>query len=616
VLNGLPGQQATADAYADKAIAIIKSGLNDYMSSAPIQSQQFLAQGDGKTATFTLTNADFDPSTLNVYLASVTTESVVRGATPFTQDPVDSYKTFLKVSNTPDGPANYVEGVDWQHNPDFPNEDIDWSLSHTEPSPGQTYDVTMTSAYGDSQANLGSDYTVSGDQISFAVPPSTGQPIFVEYIYGTHAADFSKLAFQQTSAGDGGFDSIYVDDAYSARYLRKHIAMGLDWLWGYQGLSDSLKTQATKLLERWFATPVYYNDSPSSNCEAGAYDSRVMIALALSNRDPNGPQLLSEIETYRNTFVKPILTAPTGSELGGFWAEGWNYGGLASENVLLAGQALATAGDAQEASGLGPAAEERHWASDVIGNLISSQPTPATVYDGGDGYNYPEPLPDDDLVNVLAAMADDPTARSDANYILQDRPDGSAPDYLSLILGNPSAPASFWSAAPLAYDAQGQGLVTARADWSYQSTWLSFQLGNPVQADHQTDSPGMLEVQRGGDALLINPQAWAEIQDESIRGGFSNSVVIDDNGDGAQRYRFNPGLWYGTPGVVMTAYEATSGFVYAAGDYTAAYSLPDDPGGGGSATQLTRDVVYLRPDFIVVHDRAGTVKDNYPKQLR
>jgi hypothetical protein len=27
-------------------------------------------------------------------------------------------------------------------------------------------------------------------------------------------------------------------------------------------------------------------------------------------------------------------------------------------------------------------------------------------------------------------------------------------------------------------------------------------------------------------------------------------------------------------------------------------------------------VVYLRPDFVVVHDRVGTVKDTYPKQLR
>jgi hypothetical protein len=620
VLKDLPGQQATADAYADKAIAIMKSGLNDYLR-VPTETQEFLARGDGTTATFTLPNADFDPNTLNVYLAPVTTEPVVRGDTPFTQDVVDSFMRFLKVSNTPDGPANYVEGVDWQHNSALPNEDIDWSLNHNEPNPGQSYYVTLTSSTNSVGQNLGSDYTVSGQTITFAVPPSAGQALFVEYLYGTHATDFSTLAYQQTSSGDGGFNSIFADTGYTSRYLGKHIAMGLDWLWDYPGLNASLKSQATNLLIQWtnyLSTSGYYNDAPSSNYEAGTYDSRVMTALALANRDPSGPQLVSQMESYRDQFIKPLLTAPapTGSEAGGFWAEGWNYGALATENVLLAAQALATAGDATETGGLGPAAEERHWASDVINTLISSQPTPSTVYDGGDGYAYPEPFPDDDLVTTLAATADDPTARGYANYILQDRPSGSTPNYLTLILGNPSAQAAFWSSAPLAHDAQGQGLVTARADWNYNSTWMAFQLGNLVQADHQTNAPGMLEVQRGGDALLINPQAWAEIQDPSIRGGYSNAVVLDDNGDGAQTYRFSTGSWYGTPGVFLTAYEATPGFVYAAGDYAAAYSAAGQDGNDGSATQLTRDVVYLRPDLIVVHDRAGTLKDSYPKQLR
>ena len=269
------------------------------------------------------------------------------------------------------------------------------------------------------------------------------------------------------------------------------------------------RPKASNLLVQWSdyasTNSFYFNDSPSSNYEAGAYFMRTMIALSLSDRSSVGPQLVAQVEAFRNDYIKPLLTAPTASEAGGFWAEGWNYGALATQNILVAGQGIATAGDAQEAPGLAPLAEESQWASDVITTLISSQPTPTTVYDGGDGYSYPEPFPDDDLITVLAAEANSATARSYANYILQDRSDGSTPDYLSLILGNPTAPASFWSAAPLAHLAQGQGLVTARADWSYQSTWLSFQLGNLVQADHQTDTPGMLEIQRRGRCTLDQP---------------------------------------------------------------------------------------------------------------
>jgi hypothetical protein len=76
------------------------------------------------------------------------------------------------------------------------------------------------------------------------------------------------------------------------------------------------------------------------------------------------------------------------------------------------------------------------------------------------------------------------------------------------------------------------------------------------------------------------------------------------------------GFWYGTPGVQMTNYEATASYVYAGGDYRAAYSTNTNPGGGGPATELTRQVVYLRPDEVIVHDRVGTLQASYAKILQ
>ena len=130
----------------------------------------------------------------------------------------------------------------------------------------------------------------------------------------------------------------------------------------------------------------------------------------------------------------------------------------------------------------------------------------------------------------------------------------------------------------------------------------------------------MIEILRGGDDLLVNANAESGVQPDQSQ--YANTVVINSNGDTdsdgepVQTYPFNMGQWYGTPGVSLTAFDASSGFVYTAGDYRAAYSTSNDPGGGGPATKLTRQVVYLRPDLVIVHDRVGTLKATYLKQLR
>jgi hypothetical protein len=599
---------ATAANYADKAIALMKSALFDYQKDGSI-TRQFLVRGNGTTKTFTLPNANLIPSSLQVYLAPVTTQAVVHG-TLNGQDSIGFYLTALKVSNTPDGNPDYLQGLDWFRNPNLSQDLIDWSLPGKEPSPGATYYVTSASGMTATPVNV----TLNGNTITFATAPTTNQAVYVEYVYGTHASNYSTLGYQMTSAGDGGFNSIFIDTTYTSRYLGKHLAMGLDWLWNYPGFSATLKSQVINMLIRWFnyvQTNSYQNNNPMSNYGAGSYDSRVMTALALLNRDPSGPTLLSQVLTWRQNYLIPALSPPaggSGSLSGGFYAEGWNYGPLATENLLLAGLALESAGQIPAATA------ERTWASQVIDSLISSQPTASTVYDGGDWYAFPSPFPSTTLFTVLAAAANDPVAQSYANYIIQSKPAQNS--FLSMLFVNPSAPASSWGSFPLQYYADGTGLVTARADWSYNSTWLAFQLGNLVGAGHESYSPGQLQIQRGADDLLVNANAVGGNQALSTKSSFSNLIAINDNGAGYQNYPWNMGVWYGSPGVFISNYEATANYVYVDGDYRAAYSKNTNPGGGGPATQLTRQVVYLRPDFIIVHDRAGTVLASFSKQLQ
>jgi hypothetical protein len=598
----------TASRYADKAIALMKSGLNDFQKSG-WEARQFLARGDGSTTTFTLPNADVVSSSFHVYTADVSTVTMTRSRGS-SQDTVSYYETYLKVSNTPDGAPNYVEGVDWSHNGNLANNLIDWSLPGSKPAPGATYYITLASSSTASTVSS-SQYTLSGSTLTFHTAPAAGKAIYVEYVYGTHAADGSTLAYQQTSGGDGGFNSVLIDDTYTSRYLGKDIAIGLDWLSGYVGLSPALQAQASALLVRWsdyVRDSGYYNNSPASNYGAGGYVSRVMTALALSDvGSSQGPRLLSEVVAYRNQHLLPLLQDPTDSLKGGFWAEGWSYGQLASENILEAGLALEEAGQVD-------ASPEREWANEAIVQLVSAQPGPGTVYDGGDWFAYPAAFPDNGLFDVLGAAASNPTTQAYANYIIQHNSGGNGHGYIDLLFRDPSAPAAFWSDLPLQYFATGTGLLTARSDWGSSPTWVSLFMGNPLNADHQIYTPGQLQIQRGNNGLLINANAVGENQTSALKSKYGNTIIVDDGGAGTQTYRSSMGYWYGDPGVVVNAYEAGSNYTYLSGNYAAAYSPSGHPGSGGPVSELNREMVYLNPNYVVVYDRVTTRQASFTKK--
>jgi hypothetical protein len=552
----------------------------------------------------------------------VTTQAVVRGDTANTQDEVDSYQTFLKVSKSPDSSADFTQGTDWLHNPDDANEDIDWSPAGKEPAPGSTYYVTKTSSVADGVFST-TDYVLSGNKITFNTAPGKNQAVFVEYIYGTHSADGSHLAYQQTSAGDGGFNSIFVDTGYTSRYLGKHLAMGLDWLDGYVGFSSALEQETAAMLVRWsdyIRDNGYYAGHPESNYETGAYDSRVMTALALSGRDAAGPRLINEVLAYRQANVLPVLQNATSSLNGGFWAEGWNYGALATENLLTAGLALQSAGL------IDTSAVEGKWASQAIEQLLTSR-AGNTVYDGGDWYTFPTPFPGSagttkELFYLLAAASSSSTDRAYANYVIQHDGGDQSQDFSDLLFRDPSASASSYSALPLQHFATGTGMLSARSDWSKNANVVDVQMGNLLNSDHESQSPGQLELTRGSDQLLFNTNAKFGPLDPTMQTRYSNTVVVDTHGDvdadgnPVQTYPFSTGDWYGSPGVVTKAYEATASHVYLYGDYHAAYSTPNNPGAGGPVSELTRQVVYLRPNYVIVYDRATSTKAKYTKQLR
>src|SRR5215475_11751992 len=107
----------TAAKYADKALALMRSALQDFQKFGEC-AQQYIARGNGSTKVFTLHNTNIVAGSLTVYKAPISVIPVTRASTTDKTDFVESYLTYIKVSNTSDGPTNYIEGTDWRHNGD------------------------------------------------------------------------------------------------------------------------------------------------------------------------------------------------------------------------------------------------------------------------------------------------------------------------------------------------------------------------------------------------------------------------------------------------------------------------------------------------------------------
>jgi hypothetical protein len=604
----------TAAAYADKAIAMLISGVRDNGRNAT-GTRMFLARGDGSTTQFAVPHTTIKASTVKVWTPAVTVRTITKGAANG-QDTGEVYTDWLKVSLTSDGPAAYVKGIDWRYNPDYRDDKLDWSLPGNEPAPGTTYYVTQASSNGSAQA---SGWTFNGSTITFTTAPAANRAVFVEYQYGTPSGGTSTLGYQQTSDGRGGFVNALIDAGYTSRFL-KHGAIALDWLWDYQGLSSSVRSEAISMLIRWsdqFRDSAYQANSPASNYGAGHYAYRTALAIALQGRSSQAARLASEVQTYRQDKVLPIFQPATGghgSMDGGFWAEGWNYGALAIRNIVTSGLAFEAAGWAS-----GGATAERAWAGQVIHALLSQQPTQSTIYDGGDGYAYPLPFPDKNLLTDLAYASSDDAMKSYANWTLQNYSGSTPPNWEQVMYRTLDAPATFWGPTlPLHHLSTGTGTAVARKDWNYDSTWLSFHSGNLVEAEHQSNDQGGIQINRGGDALLVNVAAVTGDQTYQNKSTYGNLVVIDDGGAGEQTYRYAQGGWYGNPGVTMPNFDGAADYVYMKGDYAAAYTHHyGEPGAPNPASDLTRSVFYVRSaDYVIVYDRAVTTQANYLKQLR
>lgn len=663
--------------YADKAIAIILMGTRDYLKG-PKASVQFLARGDGVKNVFTIPNSDFVPGTFRAYRAPVedivtitrTGEQVFPapyGMVNFDESSGLFYSKILSVTGA-DGTV-YQEGVDWRKTADIHNDCIDWSLPGKKPAKGEKYKVEVaTGTWNSALMNA----PVVGNTFSFITTPTKDQTIWVEYMYGTSSADGSTLGYQQTHAGDGGFNTVEIDATYTSRSLL-FLALGFAWIEDYPGFSPALRSEAAGLLERWADfLPVwgYLPNSPASNYGISHHLLRVLAGAALAKFDSaNSARILTAAAVWRTKYVVPILSNDNASLKGGYWPEGDNYGPGARRCLIIAGIAL-------EQAGYGSADLEREWCTESIDYFIHAQPTEATTYDGGDWFAYPAPKPGNAIFAVTAAFTPGLLERDWANAIIQRPGRANTADWADMLYRDPKAQTAVWDtgAAPLDHFARGPGLLIAQSDWSPQKIWLACQIGNILSADHQSYSPGQLQFQRGGDDLLANANCicnnqWAHFKSRDANTIHVNTAIRLTSGDGIAKTFVLPmaptlpakfrcflgsqgvidqgptavtlngasmtfatapaaggDIWIDYdwvqdyPGSMGTSYtlaaptvELADKYAYICGDFTGAWNAR---GGGSAVKEAIRQVVFFRSGVVVVYDRVTVAKAEYLKRTQ
>lgn len=189
---------------------------------------------------------------------------------------------------------------------------------------------------------------------------------------------------------------------------------------------------------------------------------------------------------------------------------------------------------------------------------------------------------------------------------------------LTFLLFDPAAaaPTDPRPALPLAWYAEGPGKILARTAWNDNASWFTYTLPW-LGIDHQFGAANMFEFYRKGEWLT---KQWAGYGMIVAGSDYKNTLALENsppatgidfwlsNHAHRSQWLYGPG---GDP--VLRAYSLQNDYVYAHGDATRSYNNP-----AASSTDIreaTRAILWVRPDTIVVYDRAESTTAGREKRF-
>lgn len=178
-------------------------------------------------------------------------------------------------------------------------------------------------------------------------------------------------------------------------------------------------------------------------------------------------------------------------------------------------------------------------------------------------------------------------------------------------------------ALPLDFYSPAIGRILSRSDWTSNASWFSF-IDSWITINHQNGCGGQFEFYRKGE-WLTQERAGYSNDNVGATPDYHNTLALkNDDPPTLQWYegpisarggQWKEGLCGGDP---TTTASFGTGYAYALADITNLYNRPDVWTPANSAVDIqhaSRSIVYLKPDHIIVYDRATSGKTNRFKRF-
>ncbi len=391
------------------------------------------------------------------------------------------------------------------------------------------------------------------------------------------------------------------------------------------GLVNDPRLVADRSVARWAV----------NNYFGGNMRNLGLMALSLDTADDPGGELgkyLNNAIGARLFMVDDILRHDAA---GGLPAEGFEYGGAQLGYILQFLTALHTAGQDDPARwGAQVSMDNPFWDNFVPGYLHSFSPAPiehpefGTVFQPafyGDGEKY---LPPPDFMEAFGPLALYDRATGNRARVDQLRwietnmaPGGAtkleerAADSYSFfnaimyfMLLDPAAgpPPDPHRSQPLNFYASGTGHLLSRTGWDPMAAWFTYSLGWSG-IDHQQADGNNFDFYRNGEWLTKERVGYELFTSDyhntlALQNDIPDRIVPGEYLDIESR-RGSQWILTNNGGALLT-HSFGQGFTYALGDATGLYN--SDYESVTDITHVSRSIVWLHPDHIIVYDRASS----------
>ncbi len=403
------------------------------------------------------------------------------------------------------------------------------------------------------------------------------------------------------------------DSGYGIRNFGVAMAIGYDWLG--EAMSAAQKKQVYTSLNYWiseFERNGFGYNHPQGNYFAGYFAAKALTALATSGDNPQAENLWTSWKTKYDTVVQPYYEKWI---KGGGWPEGWNYGALATQNMLWPIIAEYTA------NGIDLTKDSTHpfgFVNDQAYNLMHfAWPSLASLDDAGTVYEGDNPTPTNSALYTFEAftlrLLKKPIAPVFQNYALATRAaSGKAPLWQEFLLWDGAAPTVSYQNEPLSFSAVTQAAM--RSSWKADAVWGSFTAGpytNNPDSGEASFNQGSLTIVSGNTPFLVNPtgalnrNAVVGKDDPSYgdqiyddRYGSKKRLLANIFYPGSGQLALSPDLsdLSKAPATRLVNFEDGGSYVTMQGTHLEAM-YPKN-----TVTNWTRNIVYVRPNIFVVAD--------------